>query len=265
MTWAEFKTEIRRRVFEENEAENLVENHNRWILDAAIDLQKKVVCLQQNQLDKIGQCSTYYLCGASTFCAPRGYLIRLYTIADDGYECEKVEYTPISKEEFDCLLKQAPCSATIAHPYGYYFDENTSLYTAFPDMGVPGLEVPDDTIDKACRATSGYWTLWKGNIYMYPHMQWDETACVEFDGIKLTYEETDDITWDRDVEDAIEYYLRAKSAEVDDCDLQKAAVFRNGLPGDPSGGYNGRVADLIWECKKRLHIPRRTPCFTNCC
>lgn len=263
MDFAELKSRILQAVYPEGQADNLIFNHEKWIVDALIDLAKKVQCLQLDQLEKVPQCATYYLCGASVFCAPVGYLQRLYTITE-GYECNRVDYQAISKDEFDCLSATFNTQVTLLQPYPYFFNPGTGLYQAFPDLGVPGMVVPDSTIDKPCRASTGYWTLHNGNIYMFPYMQWNETAVIEWEGIKRVFADTDTVSYDREVEDAVEMYLRWKSATVEDNDLTRAREFLEGPPQTIGQGYNGLVATMIWDCRKRMRIRRRPPCFSNC-
>lgn len=262
MLFGDFSSSIRGRVFEGDEPENLVDSHKLWIIDGLIQLQKKIKCLQADNLEKVPQCGTYYLCGASVFCAPRGYLSRLYTVADDG--CARIDYTPITKEEMDCLAASYNQQVALTHPYGYFVDSNTGLYTAFPDMGVPGMEVPDSSIDKPCRAAAGYWTVHKSNIHVFPQMQWNETACIEFDGIKRSFADDDVVSYDREVEEAIEMWLRYKAAAIDDCDPEKAREYLEGPPGTIGEGYHGLVASMIFDCEKERRIPKANYCFANC-
>lgn len=262
MRFDDFSASIRARVFEGDEPENLVDSHKLWIKDALIQLQKKVRCLQSDNLEKIPQCGTYYLCGQSVFCAPRGYLSKLYTVDSDG--CSRIDYFPVTKEEMDCLSGAYNQEVSILHPYGYFLDDNTGLYTAFPDLGIPGMEVPDDTIDKPCRAQVGYWTLHKRNIHVFPQMQWDETACIEFDGIKRSFADDDTVDYDREVEEAVETWLRYKVASVEDCDPAKAREHLEGPLGTQGEGFNGLVATLIHDCEKERRIPKPNYCFSNC-
>lgn len=273
MTFAQFKSEIRARVWPEGEPENLVTNHNKWILDSLIDLQRKVPCLQQYQVDIVPQCATYLMNGSTVFGAPRGYIHKLYTLSNDPDDRCQVEYSPITKDELDCMASSAPCcpgGQTFQHPYGAY-GFYAELYNYYPDSGLLGMEFPSADEDKPCRATSGYYTLHRGNLWVFPHMQWTESAVVEWDGIKRTYAEEDLVSFgfenvlDREVEDAVEYYLRYKAAQVEDCDFDRARDLLLGPPGQLGAGYNGKVADLIWECKKERRMRDTPPCFNNRC
>lgn len=253
MTYLQFETEIRARVWPEGEAENLIPNHKKWVLDAIIDLQKKVPCLQSEQMDIIDQCLTYYFCGTSVFTAPRGFLRKLYTIEDsDG--CSRVDYDPISKDDMDCLQRNYQECNTLAQPFGYYYEDYFGA-VPFADLPVPGFKNVDDSIDKTGRAARGYWTLDRGNVYIFPHMQWNESAVLTWDGLKRSFGSTDEVDWDREVEDAVEYYVGAKSAEKEDCDFNRLAVL--------TGNYSVKVSDLIYNCKKERRLPKTPPCFVS--
>ncbi len=250
-TYLEFMTALLSRVWPDGQAENLIPNHRKWVLDALIDLQKKVPCLQTEHLDIVDQCSTYYFCGTSVFSAPRGFLRKLYTIEDsDG--CTRIDYEPISKDDMDCLQANYQACNTLLQPLGYYYEPYFG-YLPFADLPIPGFKNVDSTIDKPARSAGGYWTMDRGNIYLFPHMQWNEQAVVVWDGLKRSYADTDEVEWDREVEDAVEYYVGAKGAEKEDCDYDRLAVL--------TANYNGKVSDLIYNCKKERRIPKAPPCF----
>lgn len=271
MTWAQFKAELFARVWPEGQASNLIPNHEKWVLDATIDLQKKVACLQQYQVDIVPQCATYLLNGCTVFGAPRGYIYKLYTISNDPDDRCPVVYSPITKDELDCIASAgADHGATFQHPYGFY-GFYAELYNFYPDSGLLGMEFPSADEDKPCRSKSGYYTLHRGNISVFPHMQWNESAVIEWDGIKRTYTDDEPVAFgfenvlDREVEDAVEYYLRYKAAQIEDCDLDRARDLLLGPPGQLGAGYNGKVAELIWECKKERRLRESPACFNNCC
>lgn len=256
MTFAAFLSNVRRAAFPDGEAENLLANHRNFVVDALIDLQMKVKNLQVNHLDSMPASESHFHCGASLFTAPRGFIQRIWTETSDAC-CAKVYYDPVTKDEIDCQLQEIE-QCDIEHPTGTYFygDE----YYAYSDLGYCD-ETPDATIDKTCRADSGSVTLHRQQFWVVPHLQSDESLFVEWDGIKREYSDTDIVTDDRSVQQAVEYYLIGMAALREDCDKEKAEKFYNESMNNP-GLYQIKVADMMWLAERELRMPRPQPCFT---
>src|SRR5687768_9719192 len=128
VAWSTFRDSIKLAVFPEGEAENLVANHDRYVLNGVIDLQLKIECLQCNREDTIPFCATYYHCGATVFHSPRGFIHAVYTVDADC--CDKVFYTPTTKGHIDCLIAAAAACEEIEHPYQSYYQFD--VYYPYP-------------------------------------------------------------------------------------------------------------------------------------
>lgn len=262
MHFFEFANDIREKVFPDGWAENLKENYRDIIVDALIELQQKVQCLQSNHEDYFPACGTFYSCGASIIEAPRGFIKSIHTVSSDDDCCEKVQYEPVSKAELDCLIKQQVnsvpvCSGSVEHSDGTYTSGGYD-YT-YPTLPLPCFEFPTAETDKACRATKGYVALDRRRIWMWPHLQSDEQAVVIWDGVKRDWQNTDEMDetiWDREAKQAVELYLEAESARKFDCDSGHYATAFN--------SFTDKVALLIWQCTKERRIPKRAYCFSNC-
>lgn len=254
VAWSTLVDAVKLAVFPELEAENLVANHDRYVLNGVIDLQLKVQCLQINRQDSIPFCSTFYHCGATVFNAPRGFIHQLYT-TDNAECCDKVVYRPTTKGHIDCMLSEAiACATEVDHPYQMYEAFNT--YYAYPDVGMACVEYARGDVDKACRAEDGWFTLYRGELWVYPHINSDETIMLVWDGVKRDWEDIDLVDDDPDVRQALELYLGYMAALKEDCDREKYLVLKN--------EYDTKVADMMWNCEKEMRLPRRTPCFNNC-
>jgi hypothetical protein len=135
MTFDELALEISRNVWPEGESRALRSAHKNLIRDGLIDLQKKIPCLQTQNIDYIRHGATFFYCGASAFVVPTGYVRSLRTIPDlqatyHWRQCDSVWAQPQSREEFECILSNAAqcgesltncgCANPIEMPYGYY-------------------------------------------------------------------------------------------------------------------------------------------------
>lgn len=80
MTFAELKTKIRNDLWPDGEPENLVTAHNNKFVEALVDLQDAVLCYRFGNTDVYPHCSTYFNCGMTVLPAPRGKILRVYTI-----------------------------------------------------------------------------------------------------------------------------------------------------------------------------------------
>lgn len=254
-TFAQFNAAVRLSVFPSGEAESLVVRHKAWITDALIDLQRTIPCLQQSHENYIQPDQTLFHCGASIAESPRGYIVGLHTLIPGDLVCAKVDYDPVSKTDFDCILREAEncnvCSIDTV-PYQQYGYEYYYTYPVLPY----GTFYPTTEIDKLCRATSGVFTLYRGQLWVYPSLNSDEIAVLSWDGTKTSWTDADiidDDIYTRDVISAVEDFLTSKAAIHDDCDQQRSVFFND--------SYRIKRADLIHECQKTTRVPPRKWCF----
>ena len=103
MTFAQYYAQISAAVFPEGEAENLIHVHKLAVKDAIIDLQTKIPCLRTENADYVGQSSTLFHCGASTFDAVDGNIERVYTTDLDG-ACSENVYQYINQNRMDDMI-----------------------------------------------------------------------------------------------------------------------------------------------------------------
>jgi hypothetical protein len=266
MTYAQFNAAVRAAVSPDGEAENLVENHKSYVLDALIDLQIKVPRLQENHTDFIPSWDTLFHCGASLFSCPRGFIVGLSTmLTTETGCCDEIAYKECSKDEMDCLLKDVevcnPCCGEV-HPYNYYQFDDSGPYYPYPTLEYC-TEYPQADIDKVCRARDGYFTLYRSQLWVTPHLQSNEVVKLSWDGVKRSFADADVLDpdiYDREVQECVELYLRGKQAGVDDCDYERGIYFNNENPSR-FGMYQVRRADLIHSSDREQRLPKRNYCF----
>ena len=244
MILSDLVSTVRQNVFPEGFPEELDDRHKNVIIDALIDLQKRVKCFQTDNRSVYNQEETFFSCGATVFDAPRGFLKRLYTVIATDF-CSKVFYTGVDEDEFNQRLAWHESCGKSYSPTEYYDD--LPYYVEYANSGD----------DKTCRATEGWWTLSRGQIWMFPHINSTEQVILEWDGVKRSWADADEITFhDREVEQAVEYYLESDAYRHDDCDRDKYLA--------AMASYAEKRADLIATCKKERIVPEQTYIFNNC-
>jgi hypothetical protein len=277
MTFDEYFLQLSFNVWPEGEARNLRRLHKDWLRYGLIDLQKKIPCLQAENVENIVHDATYFFCGASAFQAPNGFIQNLRVIPNlqdtaDPRQCDAVYAKPLSRQELECKLEYASrCGESACCASGPYYNLRmpTGTYDAFgstyeyPQLDF-GLMFPDARTDKPCRARDRYFAMWGCYLYLYPVINSDELIIIEWHGIKKNWQDSDVIPYldeagevDPQISEALELWLgHKKSLEPENCDNETA--------GTKLAMYNQKVAELIWQCREEGKVPARKDCFVDC-
>jgi len=248
MTFAEFSSAVRLAVFPEGEPENLVTHHKNWIVDALVDLQRKIKCLQEKHFDCFPMESTLRNCSATLFDAPRGFIQGLRTMSTAD-SCQRGLFEPLSQQDFECRMQDERLCGSPNIPSQDY------LTGTYPELTY-GNMYPNADTDAACHPTNGIFTLINGQIWMLPHLNSTEIAVLEWDGIKREWDDADPVEFDREITKLVELFLEAESKRKEDCDRE---TFITAITK-----YNAGVGDQIYQCNKERRLPERKPCFSNC-
>lgn len=80
MNFAQLIASVSEDLFQENEAENLVNSHRKFFVQSIVELQTAVACLRYGNTDFYAQCGTYFSCGMTILPKPNGAVLRLCTI-----------------------------------------------------------------------------------------------------------------------------------------------------------------------------------------
>lgn len=251
-TFGQFKTAIREVLWPDgSEASNLVTAHNKFFIDALIDLQTWVECLQQDNTSIVPHCATYYKCGLTVLDAPRGAILQVSVIdkidPDTGEEdataaddwCSEIVYTPIDmchvRSYIDCYGQ----SCCLGIPYFFGLDPYACQKACYPtptEAGVPaglpllplGFHYPQTSTDSDNgRALAGRWAMERGKIYIAPWIQSTESIIIKWDGIKRIWTDSDPIDEDPLLSEAVTEYVRWQHAdkyEHDESEMQRAVA-----------------------------------------
>lgn len=80
MNFGQLITSVTEDLFVFGEAENLVNPHRKFFLQAMSDLQQAIPCLRYANTDFFPQCATFFNCGMTVLPQPQGQVLRVYTI-----------------------------------------------------------------------------------------------------------------------------------------------------------------------------------------
>jgi len=84
ITLLDLKTRVREDVWSAGEPRSRRAAHDRYIVDALIEIQKYVECWQQNNTDLVPHCATHYNCGLTSFDFYRARIKRLSVIDNEN-------------------------------------------------------------------------------------------------------------------------------------------------------------------------------------
>lgn len=265
-TFGNLKAELRPIIFPTGEATNLIPAHDKAFLDAIIDLQKWVDCLQYDNTSLYPQCSTYYNCGITVIPAPRGAILKVSVIdkinptthkedatADDDW-CSEIEYRQIDFCHIKHFLAQSGRPGCCNIPLFFGLSCRKGRFPTPTDAGLTGLATlplgyhygQTSTDDKHGRAGSGVWAMDRGKIYLAPWIQSTETVVVKWDGLKRTWSGDDLIDDDPMLILAVEEYVRWQHAAKYDHDYEEADRAQK--------AYNIGLQDLMHACREETRI-----------
>lgn len=120
-------------------------------------------------------------------------------------------------------------------------------YLASPGLPMGLHYQPQTSTDSARgRARRGVWALHRGRIYLAPWLQGTETAIVEWDGIKNTWDDLDIVEDNVTLKRAIRYYVAWNQARDYDQDNDAAARAED--------NFNDARQDLMRDCREETRV-----------
>jgi hypothetical protein len=237
VTYEEFILAIKAIIFPDREASNLVAVHDKYILDALIEIQKRIPQLRQRNFNLYPFEDTFYRCMATVIDPkPDGPLIRLYTHTAADH-CDAVYYQPTTREHIESLMLRAQSCGTVTPPTG-------PMVNGQPPQDYHAAEV---ATDKGWRAATGHYANIGDQVFVWPHLESVEKVIVEWQGVKQDYSEEDLVVFERDVQAVVELYVQAQAALREDCDTNRY----NGL----WASWQTEMAKLVWWYRTKYLLP----------
>lgn len=271
MTFGQLKAELQPIIWPTGEAVSLQPAHQKFYVDALVDLQKWVECLQYDNTSIVDQCATYYNCGITVLPAPRGSIKRVSVVdkinptthkedpASPTDWCSKVPYQQIDYCHIRRFIEGARRGGCCNISWFFGLFCRKGRFPTPTDAGLTGLATlplgfhygQSSTDDPNGRAGRGVWALDRGKIHIAPWIQSTETVIIEWDGIKREWADVDLVDDDPTVSAAIEEYQRWQHAAKFDRDEVEAARAK--------GEYARLLATLIHDCREETRIRNCEP------
>lgn len=280
MTYAQLRDETFRILFPEGQPENLVEVHKSFVKEAMYDLQRAVICLQQNQLSRFDHCATYFNCGFTVLPKPEGQIIRLYVIdrinQETGEEdptasadfCTKVVYSQVdfcNMAGYQRLCERSDSAlASVADAIATTFFGVFRRKRAYPrpdDAGLEALQTlpegyhyPQTSTDAEGRSPGGVWAIYRGRIYIAPWIQSTESVLIESNGVKRNWTDADLVVDDPKFRQAVRLHVSMQHEQAFGDDQAKLSRIKESLYGNQI--EVGVIPMLIHECNESNRIRR---------
>lgn len=196
MTFKEFKARVLQEAFPLGEPENL--SLDSFVVSGLIEAQRFVNCFRYRHDDVVPACNTFWHCGSTVVTAPRGRILRVYTVetGPDGTDwCHPVVLSPVRIGE----LRRWQAS--------FRSKWNAAFYNRIPvapnsGRNLPmGFDVPTATSDAVSgRSHTGLYALDAAacRLHIVPWLQTTESLVIEWQGIKRSWSDTDLVSDDPD-------------------------------------------------------------------
>ena len=281
-TFAQLKAEISPLLWPQGEAENLVTAHNKFFIEALLEIQRWANCFQHNNTQLYRACSRYYKCGVNVMDGPSSEssrsiansIQRLSVIdqldpvtrresasAPDEW-CSQIFYEQVGYSKILKYQQQVEsCSSCggFANFTGIFgFNTGNSCKGNFPTpddaeyLSSPALPLGHHYQPQAStnsprgRANRGVWALERGRIYIAPWLQNTETVIVEWNGIKSEWEDLDIVDSDPQLKRAVRYYVAWNHAKDYDRDDVAAAAAEK--------SWRMALSQLMRDCREEGRV-----------
>ena len=281
-TFAQLKAEISPLLWPQGEAENLVAAHNKFFIEALLEIQRWANCFQHNNTQLYRACSRYYKCGVNVMDGPSSEssrsiansIQRLSVIdqldpvtrresasAPDEW-CSQIFYEQVGYSKILKYQQQVEsCSSCggFANFTGIFgFNTGNSCKGNFPTpddaeyLSSPALPMGHHYQPQAStnsprgRANRGVWALERGRIYIAPWLQNTETVIVEWNGIKSEWEDLDIVDDNPQLKRAVRYYVAWNHAKDYDRDDVAAAAAEK--------SWRMALSQLMRDCREEGRI-----------
>lgn len=282
-TFADLKAELRLELFPQDEADVLVVAHNKYFLEAMVELQDRIPCQKLNNTQTVPACNTLFRGGLTVIDKPPGEIRRLYTLDRINQTTGQEDATqPIDwnsqvfyeQVEYDHLNRYISAQLAAASPFANFWGWFTGIFggmttsppvMAFPsfwfskwtypaptDAGLetaPGLPLgfhyqQPSTDAPHGRAQFGMFAIKNSQIFIAPWIQSTEEIIIEWDGTKRNWQDTDLVNAEDPLfKKAIREYVRMENEDHWGHDPEELAKAQ--------GSFNRTIADMMYNCRKR--------------
>jgi hypothetical protein len=196
ITFLALLTQLRAEIWPDGEAKTLRTAHTGYFKAALTDLQKWIPELQQHNTTVYERCERLWEDAKTVVTAPNGIVTRVFTITNEEWR-DKVWY---QSSNFLMIERWAKTLWEAVTP------ENTGFTALNFGFKYEEAEVDSDI----GRARVGIWCIHRGNLYVAPWLQSNEKLVIEWEGVKTSWvdaDQLDDDLWSNDVQEGLKLYI----------------------------------------------------------
>lgn len=242
ITFDEFLDRALGIVFPDDPAEELAVAYRNYAVNGLIHLQSYVKCLQDNHVEwwKTSQMSAY--CGLSMVTLRDHPMVQSVYAFLPGTSCDRFFFLPRSVQFIQSLTNLPGCDdlAMPYDPYQHTIYEDSSEVCEPCDGGEPVRDI-------GWESSRHYYTIGPSSkLYLAPRIPCDYVLAVHWNGIKRTWQDSDLITDDEDVIDAVAHYIHKEHSLRQDRDMQ--------LKRELEGDFNMKVGELMRRCRLETEV-----------
>jgi hypothetical protein len=241
VNFATFYQEILGSVFADKDSPRLTKRHKNAVFDALTRIQRYAKCYRGQHRLIIRQDDSMFVGGVSVFDRPPGQPGEVRIERLDATQ-DFVLANPYTFAQMRALAETTGSCVqdTQCGPYGY----------GYGDYYFPGECAPAPTV---CLPNNYAVALDDTSMYLYTSIHVCTQVKVSWSGIKRTWSDEDLIPWededgfvDRDVMQAVEYFLHYDSMIKDNCDPEKGSVYL--------AMFMNKLAELNAICSRRHEV-----------
>lgn len=263
MTFQTYYETVVAAVFPEGEAENLSTRHRNAVIDALIDLQRKVKCLREGHCEVTLAEDAQDVCNASVVQRNPGTLTRV-AIVNVETGCGFFRPEHLEPDAFDVYVRDN--SACVAAAYAA-LDAGVTPPPPIRSSSFCETAAESRPVLPGAPRCAGYYTFDQNSIRVFPPLMEGEGLLQQWNGIKRDWQDGEDMGVlfpIRDVMKAAELFVESDAERFEAKDGRQA--------GGALALYNVQVADLIYTCRRNafpvpeLEIPQSlspTPKWTT--
>lgn len=240
-TLLDLKRTVRGDLWPQGEARSQRPSHDRSIVEALVDLQTNVPCLQRDNTKIHDHCATYFKCGLTVFETPVSFIGHINSLSvvvrlnEDNTEdaaspiswCTEIPYVQVDMCYIRAWMqrqnKKGGCTNNLANFFSIpsYLCGGKGVVPVPTDEDLPsglpslplGFHYPQANTDATRRARSGVWAIERGMIYVAPWIQSTEAVVVRWDGVKTEWQDGDLVQENPKLITAVEYYLQKEHSK----------------------------------------------------
>ncbi len=259
-TFAVFRSVIQDLVAPEGLAENLETYFRDKVAGALSDIQTFLPWLRSFNVDFYQKGDINEFCSASIFDGPVGKITQLFAYKP-GVDCAKYHYQKVNTSELDCWMERQRCLCPATDPPSpNIYDSPYCNYVIAGDAAcaIPYLtSTEDDCRFKSLDDDDRIFAVGPDyRIYAAPRFPCGYILCVQWQGIRRKWSDTDLVPVDQQIRDAVEQFVEwrmAKKERMFDASIDSKNEYQSALRILKYRYQQEQEADLKRDCTTAIN------------